>query len=108
MQAVEERIIDRTLLNLVRGMLRAGIMEHGAVTSRTAGTPQGGVISPLLANVYLHRLDRRWPPAGAGVLVRYADDRVARWKKRREADHARAALTAILAGLGLEPKLAKT
>ena len=58
MQAVEERIVDRKLLMLVRGMLRAGVMEQGAVTHRQAGTPQGGVISPLLANVYLHRLDR--------------------------------------------------
>jgi RNA-directed DNA polymerase len=83
-------------------------MEHGAVTSRTAGTPQGGVISPLLANVYLHRLDRQWQTAGAGALVRYADDLVAMCKNRREADHAFVALTAILASLGLEPKLAKT
>src|SRR3954451_3466982 len=51
MTAIEERISDRHVLKLVRGMLAAGVMEHGAVTSRTAGTPQGGVISPLLANV---------------------------------------------------------
>src|SRR4051812_3005848 len=108
MQAVEERIVDRKLLGLVRGMLRAGVMEYGAVSSRTAGTPQGGVISPLFANVYLHRLDRQWQTGGAGVLVRYADDLVAICKNRREADHALAALTAILASLGLEPKLAKT
>jgi len=108
MAAIEERIVDRKLLNLVRGMLRAGVMEHGAVTSRAAGTPQGGVISPLLANVYLHRLDRQWQTAGVGVLVRYADDLVAMCKNRREADHALAALTAVLASLGLEPKLAKT
>jgi RNA-directed DNA polymerase len=43
-----------------------------------AGTPQGGVISPLLANVYLHRLDRAWDVREHGVLVRYADDRVPR------------------------------
>src|SRR5215216_1714604 len=108
MAAIEERIVDRKLLALVRGMLRAGVMEHGAVSSRAAGTPQGGVISPLLANVYLHRLDRQWQTAGAGVLVRYADDLVAMCKNRREADHALQALKAILASLGLEPKLAKT
>ncbi|MEA2232905.1 MAG: RNA-directed polymerase [Solirubrobacteraceae bacterium] len=81
MAAIEERIVDRKLLILVRGMLRAGVMEHGVVRRRDAGTPQGGVISPLLANVYLHRLDRRWQNAGDGVLVRYADDRVPRTLK---------------------------
>jgi len=74
MSAVEERICDRELLKLVRGMLRAGVMEHGSVRHRVTGTPQGGVISPLLANVYLHRLDRRWQTRGCGRLVRYADD----------------------------------
>ena len=56
MAAVEERIVDRKLLKLLRVMLRAGVMENGAIVRRTAGTPQGGVISPLLANVYLNRL----------------------------------------------------
>jgi retron-type reverse transcriptase len=70
MQAIEERVVDRNLLNMVRDMLRAGVMQDGAVTRRDAGTPQGGVISPLLANVYLHRLDRQWQTQGVGVLVR--------------------------------------
>ena len=108
MQAVEERIVDRKLLGLVRGMLRAGVMEGGAVTRRQAGTPQGGVVSPLLANVYLHRLDRQWQTQANGVLVRYADDLVVMCKTRREAERALEALEAILAGMGLEPKLAKT
>ena len=108
MQAVEERIVDRKLLGLVRGMLRAGVMEGGAVTRRQAGTPQGGVVSPLLANVYLHRLDRQWQTQANGVLVRYADDPVVMCKTRREAERALEALEAILAGMGLEPKLAKT
>jgi group II intron reverse transcriptase/maturase len=108
MQAVEERIVDRKLLMLVRGMLRAGVMEHGAVTRREAGTPQGGVISPLLANVYLHRLDRQWQATGVGVLVRYADDLVLMCKNRRDADNALVAMTAILVRIGLEPKRAKT
>jgi retron-type reverse transcriptase len=81
MQAIEERVVDRKLLNLVRDMLRAGVMQDGAVMRRDAGTPQGGVISPLLANVYLHRLDRQWQTHGVGVLVRYADDRVPRTLK---------------------------
>jgi RNA-directed DNA polymerase len=108
MAAVEERIVDRNLLRLVRGMLRAGVMEHGTVRRRDAGTPQGGVISPLLANVYLHRLDRQWQTAGDGILVRYADDLVVMCKNRRQAVGALDALTAILAGLGLAPKPAKT
>ena len=59
MSAVEERISDRHVLKLLRAMLRSGVMEDGAVTREVMGTPQGGVISPCLCNVYLHRLDRR-------------------------------------------------
>ena len=76
MSAIEERIVDRNVLKLLRAMLRAGVMEDRAVTRSDAGTPQGGVISPCLCNVYLHRLDRQWTERGAGVLVRYADDGV--------------------------------
>uniref|UniRef100_UPI002107D140 group II intron maturase-specific domain-containing protein n=1 Tax=Frankia sp. CiP3 TaxID=2880971 RepID=UPI002107D140 len=65
--------------------------------------------SPLMANVYLHRLDRAWcDGAGVGVLVRYCDDLVVLCRSRQEAEGALAALTEILAGLGLEPKAAKT
>ena len=77
MAAVEERISDRHVLKLLRAMLRAGVMKDGAVTRSDAGTPQGGVLSPCLANVYLHRLDRQWADRGTGVLVRYADDLLA-------------------------------
>ena len=108
MAAIEERIVDRRLLKLVRACCAPGSWSDGAVTPATAGTPQGGVISPLLANVYLHRLDRQWQTRGRGVLVRYADDLVAMCRSRREAERALAALTAILAELGLEPKHAKT
>lgn len=58
MQAIEERVSDRAILGLVRGMLRAGVMEAGSLRQGDTGTPQGGVLSPLLCNVYLHRLDR--------------------------------------------------
>jgi group II intron reverse transcriptase/maturase len=81
MTAIEERITDRHILKLLRAMLRAGVMTDGAVTRNDTATPQGGVLSPCLANVYLHRLDRQWEDRGTGVLVRYADDRVPRTQK---------------------------
>lgn len=73
-QAVEERIVDRQVLKLLRAMLRAGVMEAGVVKGGVTGTPQGGVVSPVLCNIYLHRLDRAWQAREHGVLVRYADD----------------------------------
>jgi retron-type reverse transcriptase len=76
MTAIQERICDRQLLKLLRALLRAGVLEDGAVRRPVTGTPQGGVVSPLLANVYLHRLDRAWKTDRDGVLVRYADDLV--------------------------------
>jgi group II intron reverse transcriptase/maturase len=108
LSAVEERIVDRQLLKLLRAMLRAGVMEEGAVRRSVTGTPQGGVASPLLCNVYLHRLDRHWRTRGRGVLVRYADDLVVLCRGKREAEDALRALRAILAELGLELKQAKT
>jgi hypothetical protein len=76
MVLVEERICDRRVLKLIRQWLRAGVMEEGEVRKTLTGTPQGGVISPLLANIYLHLLDRLWAAkcGSLGVLIRYADD----------------------------------
>jgi RNA-directed DNA polymerase len=108
MSAIEERIVDRQILKLLRAMLRAGVMQDQAVTRSDAGTPQGGVISPLLCNVYLHRLDRQWTDRGAGVLVRYADDMVVMCQTRQEAERALVALRVILSELGLTLKDAKT
>jgi RNA-directed DNA polymerase len=104
MSAVEERVSDRHMLKLLRAMLRAGVMQDGAVRRSDAGTPQGGVISPVLCNVYLHRLDRAWQTRGCGALVRFADDLLVMCKTRREAERALATLTAILAELGLAPR----
>jgi RNA-directed DNA polymerase len=106
-EAVEERICDQPVLKLLRAMLRAGVMEDGQVRRTVAGTPQGGVFSPAMCNVYLHRLDRAWDD-GDGVLVRFADDLVVMCWSRSQAEAALERLTALLADLGLEPKAAKT
>ena len=108
MLAVQERVSDQGVLRLLRAMLRAGVMVDGSLTRSESGTPQGGVISPLLANVYLHRVDRVWNVREHGVLVRYADDLVVMCKSQQQAEAALARLTVLLADLGLEPKAAKT
>jgi RNA-directed DNA polymerase len=107
MQAVQERICDQPVLKLLRAMLRAGVMEDGQLRRPVTGTPQGGVISPVMCNVYLHRVDRAWDDED-GVLVRYADDAVVMCWSRSQAEQALYRLTALLADLGLEPKAAKT
>jgi len=108
MSAIEERISDRHVLKLLRAMLRAGVMEDGALHRDVTGTPQGGVVSPVLCNVYLHRLDRQWAQRGSGELVRFADDLVVMCHSKREAEAALVALRSILAEMGLELKQAKT
>jgi RNA-directed DNA polymerase len=105
--ALSERICDRNVLALLHAFLRAGVMEDGAVRRPVSGTPQGGVISPLLCNVYLNWLDRAWRP-GWGRLVRYADDLLVMCRSRGQAQAALAKLTTLLQGLGLEPKPEKT
>jgi group II intron reverse transcriptase/maturase len=108
MQAVEERVCDQAVLKLLRAMLRAGVMDGGQIRTPVTGTPQGGVISPLLANIYLTRIDRVWDERQHGVLVRYADDLVVMCKSRQQAEDALAWLRLLLADLGLQPKEAKT
>jgi RNA-directed DNA polymerase len=107
MSAVEERISDRRLLSLLRAFLRAGVMEQGTVRRSVTGTAQGGVISPLMCNVYLHRLDRAWRGA-YGTYLRYADDALVMCRSKGQAVAALARLTVLLAELGLRPKPAKT
>ncbi len=69
MKAVEERVCDQAVLGLLRAMLRAGVMQDGSVRRAVSGTPQGGVVSPMLANVYLHRIDRAWDVPEHGVAA---------------------------------------
>jgi Reverse transcriptase (RNA-dependent DNA polymerase)/Group II intron, maturase-specific domain len=108
MAAVQDRVCDQMVLKLLRAMLRAGVMESGVVSHPVTGTPQGGVVSPLLCNVYLHRLDRTWDTRAFGVLVRFADDLLVVCKSRQQAEAALARLRTLLAELGLAPKEAKT
>jgi RNA-directed DNA polymerase len=81
-RVVEERVCDQSVLKLLRAILRSGVMQDGQVRRPVTGTPQGGVVSPLLANIYLHRVDRAWDVRQHGVLVRYADDAVVMCKSR--------------------------
>ncbi len=97
---VNRRIADGKVLKLLRAFLEAGVMEEMKVRYATTGTPQGGVISPLLANIYLHALDEELEARGIS-WVRYADDFLLLCETREEAEAALEAVRTILGGMKL-------
>ena len=105
--AVATEVADGNILNLIEKFLAAGVLDNGVFKPTTIGTPQGGVISPLLANIVLNKLDWRLEQAGYR-FVRYADDFVVVCKTRQQAEAALDVVEEIMAELGLSLSSEKT
>ena len=112
---VEHRVADRRMLGLIQKWLKAGVSEDGQWSETKLGTPQGAVVSPLLANVYLHHVFDLWVEAwrkkmakGDVIVVRYADDLVLGFQYRAEAERFLREFRERLAKFGLELHADKT
>jgi len=109
LELVQRRVTDRRIVRMIRQWLKAGIVEDGVVSFPELGSPQGGVLSPLLANIYLHEIDRQWQKrAPRATLIRYADDMLILCPTEAEAEREYAHLQAVAAELGLTLNAAKT
>jgi RNA-directed DNA polymerase len=92
---------------MIRRFLQSGVMEEMEIRYETTGTPQGGIISPVLANIYLHDLDTALEERGT-AWVRYADDVVALCRSREETEQVLETIRETLSGLGLRLSVQKT
>jgi RNA-directed DNA polymerase len=115
MKFLAHRVEDKRVQRMVKRFLKAGVSEDGNVTVSDAGTPQGGVISPLLANIYLHYALDLWfekgyrkSCTGDARLIRYADDFVVCFQYKQEAERFREELGKRLSKFGLEVEPTKT
>jgi group II intron reverse transcriptase/maturase len=107
LEVVREHVADGKVLDLLERFLRCGVLQDGRLLASTKGTPQGGVVSPLLANIVLNRLD--WHLEKLRLrFVRYADDFVVLCQNRSQAEEARIQVETLLAQLGLSLSPQKT
>lgn len=110
MMLVEKRISDRRICKMIRKWLKAGVIAKGRYNRSEIGSPQGGVISPLLANIYLDYLDSKWEChyKHLGKLIRFADDFVIVCKNHKDVSNSFGVIKTIMERLELELNMEKT